>query len=213
MENAFTLDVGSSWSSKKPMTCPVPAMPPLTDESFASVIARAQSGVREAIEALYVDMQPRLLRFFALAAGADADDLAGDVWVSVTKDIRRFHGDLPGFRGWLFTIAHRRLADHQRRLRRRPQSSRAVVEGDAIAAGETEREAIESLSGRDAAALVARLLPADQAEVVLLRVLGDLDTASVARIVGHTETWVRVTQHRAMKKLSNAMADRILVTI
>ena len=42
-----------------------------------------------------------------------------------------------------------------------------------------------------------RGLPADQAEIVLLRVLGDLDVDQVAAIVGKSTGAVRIAQHRA----------------
>ncbi|MEZ5273013.1 MAG: sigma factor-like helix-turn-helix DNA-binding protein [Ilumatobacteraceae bacterium] len=46
--------------------------------------------------------------------------------------------------------------------------------------------AIDRWSAADAVALVAEHLPPEQAEVVLLRVVGGLDVASVAEIVGRT---------------------------
>jgi RNA polymerase sigma-70 factor (ECF subfamily) len=44
-------------------------------------------------------------------------------------------------------------------------------------------------------------LTAEQAEVVLLRVVAGLDAAEVAQIMGHSTGWVRVTQHRALRRL------------
>ncbi|MEY2754142.1 MAG: hypothetical protein RJB65_500, partial [Actinomycetota bacterium] len=45
------------------------------------------------------------------------------------------------------------------------------------------------------------------AEVVLLRVLADLDAESVARIMGRSAGWVRVTQHRALARLAEALRE------
>jgi RNA polymerase sigma-70 factor, ECF subfamily len=56
-------------------------------------------------------------------------------------------------------------------------------------------------STRAALALVAEL-PADQAEVVALRVLGGLDVAEVARIVGKRPGTVRVLAHRGLRRLA-----------
>ena len=51
-----------------------------------------------------------------------------------------------------------------------------------------------------------RCLPADQAEIVLLRVLGDLDVAQVAAIVGKSPGAVRIAQHRALQRLQRRNA-------
>jgi RNA polymerase sigma-70 factor (ECF subfamily) len=52
--------------------------------------------------------------------------------------------------------------------------------------------------------LIARL-PADHAEIVLLRVLGGLDVAEVASIVGKTPGAVRVASHRALRRLAQLL--------
>jgi RNA polymerase sigma-70 factor (ECF subfamily) len=57
---------------------------------------------------------------------------------------------------------------------------------------------------RAALALVAEL-PPDQAEVVALRVLGDLEVAEVARIVGKRPGAVRVLAHRGLRRLAKRM--------
>jgi RNA polymerase sigma-70 factor (ECF subfamily) len=49
------------------------------------------------------------------------------------------------------------------------------------------------------------LLPADQAEVVLLRVVGGLDVAVVAQLTGRRPGTVRVIQHRALKRLAKEL--------
>ena len=53
-----------------------------------------------------------------------------------------------------------------------------------------------------------RKLPPDQAEVVLLRVLGELEVEQVADIVGKSKGAVRVAQHRALQRLQQAFAEK-----
>jgi len=62
-------------------------------------------------------------------------------------------------------------------------------------------QVLEGRSTRAALALVAEL-PADQAEVVALRVLGGLEVAEVARIVGKRPGTVRVLAHRGLRRLA-----------
>jgi DNA-directed RNA polymerase specialized sigma24 family protein len=45
-----------------------------------------------------------------------------------------------------------------------------------------------------------------------LRILADLDVATVAARLQRPETWVRVTQHRALRRLAHRLGPRSLVT-
>ncbi len=72
-----------------------------------------------------------------------------------------------------------------------------------VAVADAADEAMEQLSTEEAIRRVAAL-PPDQAEVILLRVLGGLQVKDVARIVGKRPGAVRALQHRGLKKLSRA---------
>jgi RNA polymerase sigma-70 factor, ECF subfamily len=63
-------------------------------------------------------------------------------------------------------------------------------------------QVLEGQSTRAALALVAEL-PPDHAEVVALRVLGGLEVAEVARIVGKRPGTVRVLAHRGLRRLAH----------
>ena len=101
---------------------------------------------------------------------------------------------------WLFTIARQRLADDRRTRSRRQTNPVAEVPDDrAIRSG--EELALDRTSAQDAVDFIVRHLTRDQADVVLLRVLGDLSAREVATVLGRDENWVRVTHHRAMARL------------
>jgi len=189
----------------------------MRDAPFAEVIAAARGGDERAITTLFEVTQPRLLRFLRSQEPRLADDLASEVWISVARGIHGFDGDEDGFRAWVFTIARRRIVDARRSALRRPlQAVHVDSNGDghpASSTESTERIALDALSGQQAVDLVSELLEPDQAEVVLLRVLADLDCAQVAAIMGRTENWVRVTQHRALKRLSERVGSRLGVTL
>ena len=61
------------------------------------------------------------------------------------------------------------------------------------------------LSTQAALALLATL-PPDQAEVVLLRVLGGFDAAEVGAILRKRPGTVRVLQHRALAQLARTLS-------
>jgi RNA polymerase sigma factor (sigma-70 family) len=60
----------------------------------------------------------------------DPDDLVGEVFLQVVRNLDTFTGDEAGFRSWLFTIVHRRVLDARRRARRRPEELDGVRPAD-----------------------------------------------------------------------------------
>ncbi|HUQ39078.1 MAG TPA: RNA polymerase sigma factor, partial [Acidimicrobiales bacterium] len=138
-------------------------------------------------------------------AGQDAEDVASATWLDAARNLRSFAGTEDDFRGWLFSIARRRLIDHLRRQERRPA---AAVDHAILAEVGTRTDAADDALGGmgDAAArqLVAGL-PAEQADIVLLRVVAGLTVDEVAAITGRRPGTVRVLQHRALRRLAREL--------
>ena len=176
-------------------------------ERFFDVLDAARAGEEWAFSLLYRDLNASLLRYFAALAPSDAEDLASETWIAAARGLGSFEGDEGGFRGWIFTIAHRRLVQHWRHAGRRPVQ--AVDPGTfdtLLGAADTEGEALDAAEGAAAArALVAELSP-DQAQVVLLRVLGGLSVDEVATAIGKRPGTVRVLQHRALRRLAGRLS-------
>ncbi|HEY1330046.1 MAG TPA: RNA polymerase sigma factor [Actinomycetota bacterium] len=177
-------------------------------ESFASVIGAARLGAEWALSRLYADLQPHVLGYLRSRAPNEAEDLASETWIDVARGLARFQGGEPEFRRFVFAIARRRLIDHGRLASTRRTS--AVPAADLEhrgATGDAEAEAMSRLSAEEAAASIAALLPADQADVILLRVLGGFTASEVAEIIGKSPGNVRVLQHRALAALARSFAD------
>jgi RNA polymerase sigma-70 factor, ECF subfamily len=173
--------------------------------SFSAVLAAAQGGDEQAFVALWRDLQPAVLRYFQVVAGEAAEDLAADTWVSVIRGLSRFRGDEQNFRTWVFTTARHRAIDWRRQAARRPVASFPVeLLADRAAPDDPVAAVLEAQSTRAALALLAEL-PADQAEVVALRVLGGLGVAEVARITGKRPGAVRVLAHRGLRRLAKRL--------
>jgi RNA polymerase sigma-70 factor, ECF subfamily len=170
------------------------------------VIAAAKTGAEWAIAALYREFQPGLLRYLSAQAPADGDDLASEVWLAAAAGLGRFEGDETGFRRWLFTIAQRRLVDLRRRDARRRSLLSSLERSNDRDPLDFEAEMLAAAETEAALALIASL-PPDQAEVVLLRVVGGLATEDVAAILGKKPGAVRVLQHRALKRLAEQLAE------
>jgi RNA polymerase sigma-70 factor, ECF subfamily len=185
----------------------VPVRPGGAHRDLAGAVARAQDGDPEAFRAVYRDTQPRLLRYLHTLVGDDAEDIASETWLQVTRDLAGFSGDYDGFRGWVATIARHRALDHLRHHARRPPALPVPAEDLAAypsgrpGADDTADGALEALSTGAALALIATL-PADQAEAVLLRAVLGLDAATAARVLGKRPGAVRTAAYRGLRTLA-----------
>jgi RNA polymerase sigma-70 factor (ECF subfamily) len=180
----------------------------MTDDEFQRALSRAGAGDQDAFGELWRAYNPSLVRVVrAMAGPQDAEDLASTVWVEVLRSLPAFRGSEDGFRGWLYTIARRRLIDLRRREARRPQVAMEAVGDRAGDAPDPETRTADRTATEDALALIATL-PADQAEVVVLRVVAGLDVAQVAAIVGRRPGTVRVLAHRGLRRLAEELAAR-----
>lgn len=175
-------------------------------DGFEAVLVAAREGDGRALTELYRALYPRILRYVYTVEPVEAEDVASDTWLDVVRCLPRFEGDERAFRAWAFTIARRRLLDLRRRRARRSTSAedpRRLMEVGPT--GDAEEEALASLGTNWAVDLIMASLPAEHAEVVLLRVIGDLGVDDVARIVGRRPGNVRVIQHRALRRLARVL--------
>jgi RNA polymerase sigma-70 factor, ECF subfamily len=181
--------------------------------NFAAVLAAARRGDDAAMAVLFRSVHPRLLRFVRAQESRWADDLVGEIWMAVAKGLANFTGDEAAFRAWVFSIARRRIADHRRKgMRRNTNPHDPASFQEVVAPDRTEDIALGQLSGQRAADLIVATLPPEHAEVILLRVLADLDADEVAAMMGKSANWVRVTQHRALKRLAERIGTKLDVT-
>jgi RNA polymerase sigma-70 factor, ECF subfamily len=172
------------------------------DGELGRAVARAQQGDETAFAVAYRIVQPGLLGYLRGLVGDDAEDVASDAWLEISRDLARFRGDGTGFRGWTATIARHRALDHLRRRRVRPQPT--ALDSDVLelpGRHDTHEQALESLSTEHALELISRL-PRDQAEAVLLRVVVGLDAPAAARVLGKRPGAVRTAAYRGLKRLA-----------
>ncbi len=174
----------------------------MIDSGFAERLAAARAGEAWAVEALWHDLHPRILRFLRGVDPRHAEDLASETWLRIARDLGRFDGTEPEFRAWVFTIARYRWIDGRRRGRRDLAVSLPSEALSGVPAPDDPAKAVEDAAGLEAALALVRQLPPDLGEVILLRVVAGLDVAHVARIVGKRPGTVRVLQHRGLQRLA-----------
>ena len=185
----------------------------ISDAEFAALLDQARIGDQTAFAAIWRVFNPPLVRFLSgLADREDALDLASTVWLEVVRGLDGFAGDVSGFRAWLFTVGRRRAIDLRRSEGRRPMLvTQRVEDVDEISPDDPVASA-EARWTTDEAIDLIRSLPPDQAEVLLLRIVADLDVTTVANIVGKRPGTVRVLAHRGLKNLGRTL-DRDAVAV
>lgn len=172
---------------------------------FTEVLAAARVGAPWAFDVLYRDLAPRVTGYLRLHGAAEPDDLASETFIGVLTGLGSFSGDEADFRGWVFTIAHRRLVDEWRRMGRRPvpaDGSDGVLDGHR--GGDVEEEALVRV-GSDAVHELCARLPADQRAVLLLRIVGDLTVEQVAAALDRSVPSVKALQRRGLAILRSEL--------
>jgi RNA polymerase sigma factor (sigma-70 family) len=175
-------------------------------DDFPQILDAARLGAEWAWADLYRDLAPSVRGYLRARGATEPDDLLGEVFLQVVRDLPRFEGGEREFRTWTFTIVHHRLLDDRRRRIRRPVEAApaAVLEG-AAEIGDVEDEAIGGLTVGRVRDLVGRLSP-DQQDVLLLRLFGDLALADVATIVGKRPGAVKALLRRGLASLRKELS-------
>ena len=154
---------------------------------------------------LYRELAPAVLGYLRAQGVPDPEDLLGEVFLQVARDLRGVRGDEVAVRKWVFTLARNRVVDDARRRSRRPViTSGAVPERP----GPDREEPLDP----ELQSAIDRLTP-EQREVVLLRFVADLPIEAVARITRRTTGAVKALQHRALAQLAGTVSSEARQTL
>ena len=170
------------------------------------LVAAAKDGDPDAWRELYRAHAGRLLVWLEHRSPQDttahAEDLASEAWLTAARKLASFHGDSDEFAGWLFGIARKLAANARRSSGRRRTSPSETIAYDAdrpVPGPET------SIPGDDwVRSALACLSPRERDVVTCTEVVG-LDVAATAEALGMTSVAVRVTRHRALKRLRSSL--------
>jgi RNA polymerase sigma factor (sigma-70 family) len=164
---------------------------------YASVMAAARTGADWAWTKIYREYSPHALRYLRAHSVADSEDLLGEVFLQVVRDLHAFAGSEDDFRAWIFTIVRRRLVDEWRRKGRRLEEPHPHESLSSHAApGNIEDDALRRLGNDRVRSLVASLT-AEQREVLFLRVFAGLSLDQTCAVLGKSLSSVKSLQSRA----------------
>jgi RNA polymerase sigma-70 factor (ECF subfamily) len=186
-----------------------------------TLIDRARSRDEEAWGRL-VDLYKPLVCFWCASAGvtgADADDVAQEVFQAALKSLPGFRKDRPGdtFRGWLRTITRRMLGRHYQRVGRQPRASGgtdaqlrlAEVADTPIDLPDDDPPAQRQGLYRRALELVRAEFEDRTWQMFWLTVVEDQAPDTVAARFGVTPATVRKAKSRVLHRLKQEVGDAI----
>ena len=154
-------------------------------------------------ETLYKNYYPQVYRYILKLCGDEilAEEITQETFFKVLKNVGNFKGECK-FSVWVCQIAKNTLYTHLKKKKRLTDFS---VEALEIESGES----IENLlSDKDMALKiheVLHVLKEPYREVFWMRTFGELSFLEIARIHKKTESWARVTYHRAKMKIKEEL--------
>jgi RNA polymerase sigma-70 factor (ECF subfamily) len=174
-------------------------------------LAAARSGDQRAWITIYDALSGPLLTYLRRLGAeqrTEAEDLLGETFLQISRDLHKFAGSPNELRPWAFRIARNRLIDASRSLGRRPeghleQTFDSPLDGGSVRDGSVlveQTEYQQVLETEVLNQLLSTLTP-DQREVIWLRFVEDLDTESVGHITGRPANAVSAMAQRALASL------------
>ena len=162
------------------------------------VRAVVRRGSHDAADALVRRHYDEVYRYCArqLRDGDGARDLTQDVFVAALRSLPHFDVRCASFRTWLFRIATNRLTDYWR-TRRAPMVPVDSVELEDPSAARPMLDETGLLGRLDRALATG---DARVAEVVRLRIFGEMGFREIAAETGQSEAAVKSQYHRFMQR-------------
>jgi RNA polymerase sigma-70 factor, ECF subfamily len=93
---------------------------PRSDDELDQALQLARLGDEGGFTTLWRALHPPLLRYLTVRGNPAPEDIAGETWLQVVRDLDGFAGGAPEFRAWLFTVARHRAIDAGRAVAARP---------------------------------------------------------------------------------------------
>lgn len=179
------------------------------------LVRRARGGDEAAWAELYRRHAGRLLVWLRTLSSGDVaaspEDVASDAWITATQRLSSFSGTADDFGGWLFSIARNVASNRRRTTVRRATSPHAVDSPHDAHWGASPDHA----PGVDHAHWVRQVLArlsSREAEVVACMDVVGLDAAATAVALGMSQNAVRVTRHRALRRLRAVLTEETSAT-
>lgn len=178
----------------------------MSDSDEALALA-ARRGEPAALSALYRRHCDAIYRFALARTGTrqHAEDLTAEVFTRVVESLPRYDASRGGFRSWLYGIARHVCADF---WRRHDDALELPLDDLLPTQAPSEHEAAAGDRRLSAWALsLLSALPHQYRRVLELRILEGRSVADTAETMGITANYVKVLQHRALRRAAAVVQE------
>jgi RNA polymerase sigma-70 factor (ECF subfamily) len=174
----------------------------------AGLIARAAEGDRDAFGQLYERYVVRVFRHVYVLMGDPkaAEDLTADTFLKALEAMPRYEVRGIPYLAWLLRIAHNLTINHKKSAKNRghaqlPEDLRATRRFS------LPEEACHLKLEAEEMWRQVRTLRDSQRQVIVMRFVDGLRYAEIAKVMGKSESAVRVIQYRALSSLRETMGN------
>ena len=177
-----------------------------SQQNWPKLMLQAQQGDAVAYRQLLGEIAPPLRRFLKtrLFTADHAEDVLQEILLAIHTARHTFRPDQP-FANWMYGIAKHKMIDYMRkqiRLNNNEINDDELVTFIADPANNPE----ERLSDKDLRAALGQL-PDKQRQVLVLTKIEGYSMAETGKRLQMSETAVKVTAHRAYKKLKRILVE------
>lgn len=165
----------------------------------------------EAYAALYDAYAPQIYRFvyFKVRGREEAEDVTSEVFLKAWQYCQE-NRDIKSFSGLLYRIARNTIIDLYRQKSAHPESALALnAEGEIPGANDSGEwhTALHTKLETEKILIGLKKLKQEYQEVLTLRYVDELEITEISEIVGKRNIAVRVTIHRALKRLKKILGE------
>jgi RNA polymerase sigma-70 factor (ECF subfamily) len=181
----------------------------MTRSEFETLLRQLAEGRQEAFAALYDQFGQRLYRTAVVMLGRredaeDAEDAVQEVFISLVRSRSRL-AEVQDLTAYLFSALRRAVGRLAARRRRGPV---LLDVADLETAAKVQTTPVDDRSERLERAL--RALPAEQREVIALKIDGDLTLAEISQVLQISQNTAASRYRYALEKLRSSMEGHSL---
>ena len=150
---------------------------------------------------LYVEKIYRFV-YFKINNKEEAEDLTSEVFLKTWNYLIEYaEKEIDSFSGLIYRISRNAIVDFYRKKARHNECNIDTFEDTLV--GKSDVQGIEDGYDVEKLMIIIKKMKQEYQEVILLKHVEELSVAEIAQILDKTRTGVRVTLHRAMKKLKD----------
>jgi len=172
------------------------------DDKFNHLAHLLKQGDHRAGEQIFDNFSRPIYRYFLVKTMSKetAEDLTQDVFVKVIDKIESFNETLGSFSGWIWQVAKNTVKDYYRKKKTIPLSDYALIEKERENFLSGTKDAGNNLKMSEVSELI-KDFNEDEQEVFSLHYLSDLPYRDISKVLGKSESSLRVLVHRINKKI------------